>query len=340
MDLTSNKQLAATTQADQLFHLGVNQYFAVNFLEAIKNLKGASVYFLQGKQYAKYLKSQTILIAIYTEMENFSAIDKINNSLSKIIHHHKETRIYHPRFYHYLGLCSIRKADYSKAQTQLSNALSIALKLQKEAQESNDQKKLLSLNIDICYISYGFVWVYIVNNQISEAIQELKNMKQSIEQLKQMNKKHNSNGHLSTINLEDLISSPLEEEIQSLELLRTISEADILSIQKKYTAAEQLYWLCYEKSQHSNRKRHLSPHLLLFLGKTYMKKGDYEQAAIFLKLAQKSANPDIFKRTSRRITESIATLKTKTVNNYDIIVSFENKKDILMLRINSSYWIC
>ena len=45
----------------------------------------------------------------------------------------------------------------------------------------------------------------------------------------------------------------------------------------------------------------------------------------FLKLAQKSANPKILQQMSRRITESIEELKAKKVNNYDIVISFENK---------------
>ena len=325
MDLTEPEII----KTNYLFKLGLSQYYALNFLKAIKNLEKASQQFLQEKQYANYLKSQTILIVMYTEMENFDEIDKIenaHNTHSNFIENHEEIKIYHPRFYYYLSMCSIRRKDDMKAQAQINKALAAALSLQKEAQEFNDQKKLLLSRVDNCYISYSFTWIHIINNQIPEAIQELNNMQKLIEHLKHFNKKYHSIVP-TYLNKDHPLGSfeNLKEEIKSLELLQTTIEAHICSIEKKYDSAERLYWHCYEQSQSNYKKRYLSAHLLCFLGNTYMNKGDYEQAGIFLKLAQKSANPDLLKRVSRRITESIEKLKVKKVNNYDIVVNFENK---------------
>ena len=130
---------------------------------------------------------------------------------------------------------------------------------------------------------------------------------------------------MNTTHLSSGFNSEIKEEILSLELLHTTVEAHICSVEKKYDSSEQLYWYSYEQSQNNYKKRYLSPHLLYFLGNIYMNKGDYEQAAIFLKLAQKSANPDILQKVSQSITESIERLKTKKVNNYDIVVSFKDK---------------
>ena len=325
MDLTK----VELKKINYLFKLGLSQYYALNFLKAIKNLEKASQQSLQEKQYANYLKSQAVLIAIHIEMENFDEIDKIEeaqNNLSSIIKNHKETIIYYPRFYYYLSINYINKKDAVKAQTQINKALVATLNLRKEAQESNDRKKLLLSKVDNCYISYGFTWIHIINNQIPEAIQELNNMKKIIEDLKLFNKEDHLIA-LSYLNKDHPLGSfeNLKKEIQSLELLQTTTEAHICSIEKKYDSAEKLYWRCYEQSQNNYKKRHLSAHILYFLGMNYMKKSDYEQAAIFLKLAQKSATPDMLKRASQNIIKAIEKLKTKTVNNYDIVVSFENK---------------
>ena len=317
------------TKANYLFKLGLNQYYTLNFPKAINNLEKASYQFLQEKQYANYLKSQTILIAMYIIMEKFDEIDKIenaHNTLSNLIENHEEIKIYYPRFYHHLSISSITRKNDIKAKIQIQKALIAAIHLQKEAQESNDQKKLLLSKVDNCHISYSFIWIYITNNQISEAILESKNMKKLIEYLKQLNQKYSiTHTDLNTTHLSSSFSFEIKEEIQSLELLHTTVEAHICSIEKKYDSSEQLYWQSYEQSQNNYKKRYLSPHLLHFLGNIYMNKGDYEQATIFLKLAQKSVNPDILQKVSQRITESIEKLKTKKVNNYDIIVSFENK---------------
>ena len=125
-------------KTNYLFKLGLSQYYALNFLKAIKNLEKASYQFLQEKQYANYLKSQTVLIAIHIEMENFDEINKIDknqNTLSNLIENHKETRIYYPRFYYHLGINSISRKDEVKAQAQINKALAATLNLRREAQE-------------------------------------------------------------------------------------------------------------------------------------------------------------------------------------------------------------
>ena len=188
MDLTRPEII----NTNYLFKLGLSQYYASNFPKAINNLKKASLQFLQEKQYANYLKSQTILINIYTEMENFDEIDKIEkdqNTPSNLIENHEETRICYPRFYYHLSISSIIRKNDIKAKTQIQKALVATMNLQKEAQELNDQKKLLLSKVENCYISYGFTWIYITNNQLSEAILESKNMKKLIEYLKQLNQK-------------------------------------------------------------------------------------------------------------------------------------------------------
>ena len=322
MDLTK----VELTQANYLFKLGLSQYYALNFLKAIKNLEKASQQFLQEKQYANYLKAQTVLIAIYTEMEKIEKIEKTQHTLSSIMESHKEIKIYYPRFYYYLSISSMIRNNNMKAQTQINKALAETLNLRREAQESNDQKKLLSSKIESCYISYGFTWIHIINNKLQEAIQELNIMKKTIEHLKQLNQKHSTtHTNLNTTHLSNSFNSEIKEEIQSLEFLQTTIEAHICSIEKKYDLAEKLYWRCYEQSQNNYKKRYLSANLLCFLGDNYMKKGDYAQASIFFKLAQKSANPEILKQTARKIIKSFEKLKTKKINNYDIVVSFENK---------------
>ena len=274
-----------------LFKLGLSQYYALNFPKAIKNLEKASQQFLQEKQYANYLKSQTILIAIYAEIENFDEIDKIEkaqNTLSNIIESYKDTKIYYPRFYYYLSVSSIIRKNNTKARIQVNKALAAALSLQKEAQESNDQKKLLLSKIENCYISYNFTWIYIINNQIPEAIQELNSMKKLIEDLKQLNQKcFIAHTDWNATHLSNSFDFEIKEEIQSLEFSYTTVKAHICFVEKKYDSSEQLYWYSYEQSQSNYKKRYFSPFLLHLLGKVYMNKGDYEQASIFSKIGSK-----------------------------------------------------
>ena len=323
MDVDLNK----ITQSNYLLQLGINQYVGGGFLDAIKNLKKASSHFLKEEHYEKYLQCQNLLIIMYVEMENFSAVQHIRHELSEIIWNRKSLGANYARFHFVLGFCFLRQDEFIKAQIQFDQALAQNLQLQKQSIEEKDQKKTLISQINMCYISYGFVSFYICNGQIPEAIQELKNMEMLIEHFKalyaELNTKEINFTQKSNEDMPEFLEH-LRDEQQTLEFTGCILKAHILTIEKKYDSAEELYWICYEQSQKNYRRKYMSLHLLYFLGRNYMAKEDYEQASIFLNLAKKSANPNFLKKMDRKITQALEKLKETMANNYDIIVNFEN----------------
>ena len=117
----------------------------------------------------------------------------------------------------------------------------------------------------------------------------------------------------------------MANDIHSLDLLCNLSKVHILIKEEKHKDAEELLWLCYEQSQKSHRRKYMFPHLFCILGDNYTKKGDFEQATIFLNLANKSINPLILKKMHKTITKYLSNLKDAITNNYDIVVNLENK---------------
>ena len=312
--------LTEMTQANYLFKLGKNQCSTGDFPPAIRNLKQASALFLKEKSYHSYLKCQHILIIMYTEMEDFQAVERVRGDLAKVIWSHKYLGADYSRFHYSLGFCFLRQKEYVKAQAQFEQALNQNLKLQRRAGEWKDQKNLLMSKVSACYVSYGFVCLYTSNNQIPEAVQELKNLESLIKQLKDFRAQLKPAKGEFTALYEDSA-----EEQNSLDFIYNFSKANILRLEQKYESAEQLYWLCYEQAQRNVRRKYMSLHLFYHLSKNYIGKKNYEQAALFLDLAKKSVNPDIFKDMNAKINQTYEELKTAMTDNYDIVVNFDNK---------------
>lgn len=311
-------------QSNYLFKLGTNQFAAGEFPDAIKTLRKASSQLLKEKDYKQYIQCKNILIIIHTEMENFDHINRIRRELAEVIWNHKQLGANYARFHYSLGFCFLREKDYIKAQVQFDQALAQALKLKTQATEEKDQKKSLISEIDTCYISYAFSCLYILNNKILEALEELKNMAMLIERLKSFPENQTADPNKRS---KDVLAAleQVKDEIQTIEFLYNLLKAYILKTEKKYKSAEELYWLCYEQSRKTYRRKYMSIHLLHLLGENYMKKGDYEQASIFLNLVKKSANPQVLKKTYRKVIISLEKLKETMTNNYDMVVNFENK---------------
>ena len=325
-----NVDLNKITQTNYLLNLGINQFSCGDLLNSLKNLKKASSQLLKEKKYYQYLQAQNLRIVICTETEDFNEIAHIRNELVEMVWNYKDLGTNYARLHYSLGFCFLRQNNFIKAQVQFDQGLAEAFKLQKKLEEQKDQKKLLIAKINTCYISYGFASLYAAKNNIPEAIQELKNIDMLIQSSSSLHKQIQEDLHQNTseepsskdtvVSLENSI-----EELKALEFANNLLKAQILTIEKKYDPAEKLLWLCYEQSQKSHRRRYMFLHLFYSLGKNYMEKGNYEQASIFLNLANKSTNPLILKAMHRKITRMLQKLKEAITNNYDIVVNLENK---------------
>ena len=285
-----NMESTKTGHTDYLLNLGINQFSAVDFPNAIKTLETVAGNFLREKKYKQYLQCQNFLIVMHTEMENFDEINRIRYELADIIWNHKNLGINYALFHYALGFCFLRQRDYIKAQVQFDQGLAQAFKWQKKSEEQQDQQGLLISKINTCYISYSFTVLYTVRNQIPEAVEELKNMAMLLEQFQSLYMELSNQATGSTRELNDDIFQLLEksrEDQQTLEFAYNLLRAYILKVEKKYDSAEELYWFCYEQSQKNYRRRYMSLYLLYFLGKNYIDTEDYEQASIFFKSREK-----------------------------------------------------
>ena len=302
-----------------LYNLALNQMIATQFAESIKNFKAVNPYLLKEKQYSKYLESQLFQIIMHTEMEHFNEIGEIHSELSDIIWKYKTPEMDFSKLHYALGFCCLRRKENTKAQTHFDQAVAHAYSIQKEAEQEEDQKKLITSKINLCYVTYGFAFLYFMRKQITQSTQEIKRGEELIKnftELQSILKKEKTP-------VSDEMSQNLQHEKHSLAFSFHLLKAYILGLEKKYKQAEELLWFCYEQSQKSHRRKYMAPHLFYSLGINYMEKKDYNQASHFLSLSKKSTNEEIFKLLDKYIANALNILKHHITNDYDIIVNFE-----------------
>ena len=316
-----------TNQAEHLFKLGVHQQSAGYFKESVQTLEQVAKLFLKESNYKRYFQIQLSLIAMHAEMENFDEIAQIRKHLVDFVWKQKELSKDSTIFHYLLGMCYLKQRKSDTAQQHFNQALAQSIQLQKVAQEHGDKIQLLNIKINLCFISYGFInLLYQKEDQMPAAVQELNNMGELLEQCKALDtelKLKRLEPSPATASLSQVLKSS-KEEVQKLELAYLLLKANILRKEKKYNSAEQMYWVCYELSQKSLEKKYLAAFLFYFMGSNYMAKADYEQASIFLNLAKKSIQPEVFKKLYKNIGQALGKLKENIIS-YDIVVNFNNK---------------
>ena len=298
----------AGQSSQHLYHIGLSECGAGHFIESLKQLNQADPLLLKEKRYSEYLQSQVLQIIMHTEMENFSEINNIHSNLMKIVWNHKPTSMDFSRLHYSLGFSCLRQQELNKAQKHFDSSSAQALKMKETAA---DDLTRLTVQMDLCYTFNGFACLYFARGQLKEAGQEIQRGQQAVLQFQKLS--------------DTLKVDSFNKELASLDFSFYLLKAHILHAEQQYESAEDLYWLCYEKSQKTYRKKYMAPHLFYSLGKNYMSKKNYDQASHFLNLAKKSIDPKVLKLLNRNVDQALSVLKNQMTDNYDIIVNFETK---------------
>ena len=313
--------MTESAQADYLFKLGERQFAGGDFESASATLKSASARFLQTSQYQKYLRSQNYLMVLYTEMENWAEAGRLRQETAQCA---QAQNIEDPIFYYTLGMCSRRKGEYEIAEKYFNQGFALAVQAEKATQNHHNIFKLLTAKINMCFISYGLADLFYKKNlSIAEAVQELNNMEELLKQARRLESSLKS----MPDGLEGLDAQSLKNlnlDLEKLDLSCCVLKANLLRKDGRHKEAESLYWFAFERSQKSSDKQYLSPYLFYCMGFNYMEQKEYDQAGIFLNLAQKTALPNCFKKLGRNINQALKKLKEHTVG-YDMVVNFHSK---------------
>jgi tetratricopeptide (TPR) repeat protein len=129
---------------------------------ATEHLLSASRLFFDEKNFSGYLKSQNILLRIYSERMEYDKIHAAKEKLQDLVL--KEGFELGSKTYYTLAICAFNKQQFDVALDYLQKSLAIAL--------STDEKE------DICYSIYGLAMVYTVvtPSRLEEALKEIYNL--------------------------------------------------------------------------------------------------------------------------------------------------------------------
>ena len=266
-------------EADQLFELGKLYFDRGDFTDAREKLTEAATLFYQAQNFSQYLDCQNKLLRMCAEREDHEEINRTKENLQDLVL--KEGFELTSQTYYTLGICATYKAQYDVAQEYFQKSLAIAL--------AHDDKA------SICYAINGIAIVYYNQDQLSEALKEIYNLKVFFQVL----------------------------ELPALKLSNHILNGHILRKLGRHDEALEIFWECYDMlREEKNLSMYVS--LLFGMGITYQDMGETELARMYLQLAQRTTDPDNLKWMSRQVDKKLQEVGVRPYRDYDLIFDPSN----------------
>ncbi len=217
---------AVGTKAKSLYEVGRLQWELGNFRASIEKLKAAGVLFQEIGDHRSYIKTQSLILRMNTEMEDIKQVQITKDALEEYI---SKKHIQLNSIAHYtLALCAYYRNDFKAALDHLEKALALAL--------SEDAKE------DICFAIYGLVIVYWALGRHEDALKEIYNLRVFFQVLKVPEVEVSAqimNGNI-------LVS--LKRYDEALDVFWKSMEA-LKSQKSLYTYVSLLYWMGYTHAE-------------------------------------------------------------------------------------------
>lgn len=245
-----------------------------DFHIAIHKIEKLSDYYFEKKDFDKFLDCMVDLIKMYTERDECTKIIQLKERLQDLVL--RDNFQLTSFTYYTLGVCEACKSNFSAAQDYFQKSLSIALK-------DNDKKNM-------SYAIAGLAYTYTHLGKLSEAIQELYNLKVFLE----------------IIPIRDL---QISCEIFNGAILRKMGQTD---------QALDILWKCYEILR-IEKNHYMSMQLLYNIGITYQARGDLQNARLYLQLLRKTLDTKNFIRLNRDVERKLLELGCSDKEEYDLV---------------------
>ena len=312
-------------QVDYLFELGKTRSLSGNFLGAIRILEEASDTYIQNKNFEKYMECINILLRIHKEMQNVQKISLLKEELLEVVWENSIKLSSSIRCT--LGLCALYLGNISEAQEEFEKALTQTKDIESEFFKQNNEAEALRARIEAFAPLEGLFSISVFFNkdnkneeQLNQEIEHLEKLLLSFKNLErdiEIGRKVDEGLCLKRV-LQDTAS--LREKF---ELNTQLLKVAILRMQSRYYEAGDILWKCYDRVQKSRDLWSIVT-FFYYLGQNYLDKENYDQAKVFLNLAQKSIDDDNFKHLNSLIQVSLNRLNTIISTEYDLIVNLNS----------------
>ncbi|MCY4513185.1 MAG: helix-turn-helix domain-containing protein [Bdellovibrionales bacterium] len=311
---------------NQLFESGKSRFKQGDFSGSIPYLKKAKNHFIKEKNFPRYLDCYDMLFHASHELCQEEELEVMKTEFESVCKKYSIEK--DPRTLVVMVFYSMDTQNRKEISRALERILNLALKRELEGQKSNNRIEEFIARLDIMYCLYAYVFYYYKNRQMDECRKELKNVRMLLEDYYQME---------DQIREEKSRTDNAQDQKTLQELLwahrKVVSFVEKIDIHIKYMGAlieqdyrqkEQLLLNTLEKARilHSDQ---LMGYMYIDMSENYIELNDLDQAATFLKLAEKYTDFTNFKRLGHRIREVKNLLnlrrqdKDNLKKNYDII---------------------
>lgn len=279
--------------AEVLFEEGLGYYYQARLTLAHQYLHRAGQGFRNKGDHDRYIECAMHLIRILAEQENTTAIGAIEKEILFGIAAYDLGVRTRSRAYYVLGICN----TISDAPETLNLAHSFFQKSLDMALQSGDQECLI-------YPLYGLALFHYINGQYTDAEAQLEKMETLLEAHR----------------LIDFSVSGL--------LLRALIDRN----SGRMDAALEHIWQAYRLLRQSPRMM-LYIHTVHSLGAILLQKGDYQSAAIYLRLAHEAVDHAELPRQARLVQQSLERLQSERGAD---VLEFDAGRDLVKDRLGRS----
>jgi DNA-binding winged helix-turn-helix (wHTH) protein len=158
----------AAAKAKNLFEVGKLHWELGDFIAAIEKLREACVHYQEAGDHRSYIKAQSLILRMYTEMEDAKMVQTTQDGLESYIR--RQDIQLSSTAYCTLALCASHKQNFRLALDYLEKALALAL--------AEDAKE------DICYAVHGLAATYCSLGRFEDALREIYNLRVFFQVLK------------------------------------------------------------------------------------------------------------------------------------------------------------
>ena len=331
---------------DYAFKFGETLFKSGNFKKSISVLKEVRIQLFEAKDFPALIKCYNMLIQALYEGCRFDELKAIEREFQDFCEKYEKTKsvkhLYITAWYTTL-LRAITFKNYSpqeeseyrlRVESLLKEALTKALEKQSESVEKGDRLNLFRAKLDVMLCLQGYTYYYFSVGEFDKCEDELKQVKVLLDyyySLRDSIKEEQS----KTDNVQEqaffreLLKNFEEEEefIKRVELSVLWWRALLLFQSQKIKESKKVLWDCYEKA-HETKNLWFVSYVLLQMSESHIKLNEFDQAAVFLNLAEKKVDAESFQVLNKRIQlikEDLENLSKETqLTGYDIIF---NKED-------------
>ena len=314
---------------NQLFELGESRFKQGDFSGSIPYLKKAKNHFVKEMNFPRYLDCYDMLFHASYELCREEEMEVMKAEFESVCKKYSIEK--DPRTLVVMVFYSIDTQNWKEIPRALKRSLNLALNREVEGRNQNNRIEEFTARFDIMYCLYAHVLYYYQTRQMDECRKELKNVSVLLEDYYQMEdrireeKSRTDNAQDQKI-LQELLwahykVTPFVEKIDiHIKYMGALIEED-------YRKKEKLLLEVLEKAK-VFRIDHLMGYIYVYLSQNYMELKDLNQAATFLKLAEKYTDFNNCKRLGQQIflvQKELENLRRQSKLNKDYDMIFDRK---------------